>query len=306
MLNYKRLSRRPGTFRSFTGLYVEEFDSLYVRVEDQYAESERERLARMDRKRRIGGGGKFKLLLKDRLLMLLVYYRLYVTLSLTSFLFDLHESNVWRDIRYIEPLVRECIPIPEKLYDVSRRLGTVEEVELYFPGFIASIDATEQEIPRPREKRKRKSHYSGKKKRHTVKTQLTVNRDGLIIHRTNHARGRRHDYAIFKQNHPKLPKGVRPGVDLGYDGIQNDFPELDVIIPFKKRRGMKRLTDEQKGFNKRLARARVVVEHTIARMKKFKIFGQEFRNRLKHYDRMTDIVSGLVNLRIIGTNRLLL
>ena len=28
--------------------------------------------------------------------------------------------------------------------------------------------------------------------------------------------------------------------------------------------------------------------------------GDEFRNRLKHYDVMTEIVSGFVNLRIMG------
>jgi len=47
-----------------------------------------------------------------------------------------------------------------------------------FPGFIAFLDATEQEVPRPKNKRKRKTHYSGKKKKHTVKTQLTVNKHG--------------------------------------------------------------------------------------------------------------------------------
>ena len=35
----------------------------------------------------------------------------------------------------------------------------------------------------------RKTHYSDKKKRHAVKTQLTVNQDGLIIHKTAHAVG---------------------------------------------------------------------------------------------------------------------
>ncbi|MDG7011198.1 MAG: IS5 family transposase, partial [Nitrososphaerota archaeon] len=99
---------------------------------------------------------------------------------------------------------------------------------------------------------------------------------------------------------PKLPKGVRPGVDLGYHGIQNDYPELDALIPFKKAKG-KDLTEEQKAFNKLLAKARVVVEHTISRLKKFRIMGDEFRNRLKRYDLMTDVVSGLVNLRIMGT-----
>jgi hypothetical protein len=51
---------------------------------------------------------------------------------------------------------------------------------------------------------------------------------------------------------------------------------------------------------------RVVVEHTISRMKKFMIMADEFRNRLKRYDAMADTVSGLVNFRIMGTRGLLL
>ena len=41
------------------------------------------------------------------------------------------------------------------------------------------------------------------------------------------------------------------------------------------------------------------MEHTISRVKKFNIMGQEFRNRLGFYDTMTDIVS--VNMRILGS-----
>ena len=76
--------------------------------------------------------------------MLLVYYRLYITLALTQFLFDLDLSNVWRDIRYLEPVVRECVPLPRKIHDQVMRLGTMEEVERYFPGFKAFVDSTEQ------------------------------------------------------------------------------------------------------------------------------------------------------------------
>ena len=307
MLTYSNLAKMESTFRSFTGLEVSEFDSLYGRVKPDYEESERARLSRPNRKREIGGGGKFKLVLKDRLLMLLVYYRLYATFMLVGFLFDLDQSNVCRDIRCLEPLVRRCIPVPETIHKMTRRLRTIEEVEQFFPGFKVFIDATEQEIPRPKDKRKRKSHYSGKRKRHTVKTQLTVNSKGLIVHRTNHARGRRHDYDIFKDNHPTLPKGVRPGVDLGYDGIQKDFPEMRPMIPFKRRgrgRGHRDekgedITPAQKRYNRRLSKARVVVEHTISRLKKFNIFGQEFRNRSRHYDKMTDIICGLINFRIM-------
>ena len=95
--------------------------------------------------------------------MLLVYYRLYITFTLSGFLFDLDQSNVCRDISILEPLVKECIPLPKKLYKRTRRRArTIDEVEENFPGFKAFIDTTEQEIPRPKNKKKRKSYYSGK------------------------------------------------------------------------------------------------------------------------------------------------
>ncbi len=60
--------------------------------------------------RSIGAGRHFKLDVKNRFLMLLVYYyRLYITYTLAGFLFDLDQSNVCRDIRKIEPLVRKCV-----------------------------------------------------------------------------------------------------------------------------------------------------------------------------------------------------
>ena len=109
-------------------------------------------------KERYGATGRhFKLNLKDRFLMLLVYYRLYITYTLAGFFFDLDQSNICRDIQKIEGLVRECVPIPQKVYPITKRLKTpVEEVEKYFPGFLAFIDCTEQQIPRPVDKEKKK------------------------------------------------------------------------------------------------------------------------------------------------------
>lgn len=55
--------------------------------------------------------------------------------------------------------------------------------------------------------------------------------------------------------------------------------------------------------NKRHRRQRVIVEHTICRIKKFSIMGNKYRNRLKRYDTMSDIVFGLVNYRITHSIR---
>ena len=194
MISYARLFKRPLLFRSFTGLTVSEFDSIYIEIESKYNEHERRRRLsnRKKRQRDVGVAGRpFKLKVKERFLMLLVYYRLYITFTLSGFLFDLDQSNVCRDLSILEPLVKECIPLPKKLYKRTRRRArTIDEVEEEnFPGFKAFIDATEQEIPRPTNKNKSKKRmttfYSGKKKKHTIKTQYMVNNEGLILlHKT--------------------------------------------------------------------------------------------------------------------------
>jgi hypothetical protein len=294
MLNYSILSKKPAHFRNFSGVELDEFNNLNLQVKEKYNAYKEKRLTRNNRKRAVGAGHPFKLSLTDRLLMLLLYYHMYPSSTLLSYLFDLSQTSVLKTIRKLDKI---------------RRLQTVEEVEAVFPGFKAFLDATEQEIPRPHGKRKRKTHYSGKTKKHTVKTQLTVNKEGLIVHKTSHVKGSMHDYTLYKRSYPHLPDNVCLDLDLGYLGIRDDYPKLNCMLPIKRKnpgrgkRGVKakELSLEQKVFNKLLAKERVVVEHVNSRVKKFHIFGGEFRNRLKRYDVMTDIVCGLVNFRIAGT-----
>jgi hypothetical protein len=309
MLNYSILMKKPAYFRNFSGLELDEFNTINLQIKEKYDAYEEKRLARRNRKRAVGAGHPFKRSLTDRLLMLLLYYHMYPSSTLLGYLFDLSQTSVLKSIRKLEPIVSESLPLPKKQQDKVRRLQTVEEVEAVFPGFKAFLDATEQEIPRPQGKRKQKTHYSGKRKKHTVKTQLTVNKDGLIVHKTSHVKGSMHDYSLYKHSHPHLPDNVRLDLDLGYLGIRDDYPKLNCMLPFKKKnpgrgkRGVKaqELSVEQRASNMALSKERVVVEHTNSRVKKFHIFGDEFRNRLKRYDIMTDIVCGLVNFRIAGT-----
>ncbi len=231
--------------------------------------------------------------------MLLVYYRLYITYTLVGFLFDLDQkSNVCRDIQKIDSLIRECMPIPQKIYPITKRLKTPEEVEKYFPGFLAFIDSTEQQIPRPVDKNRRKTFYSGKKKRHTVKNQITVNNHGFILHKIGHKKGRKHDYDVYKKNHPVTPKQVVNVIDLGYVGVETDFPEqLLSALPCKRKRKCE-LSQEEKEYNRIHSKKRIIAEHTICRLKKYRIMSDIFRNKLRKYDMVLDIVAGLVNYRI--------
>jgi len=272
LLSYDRLSKKPLLFKSFTGLTVQDFDAIYDKeMTKKYAKHEIQRLSKSkDRERDIGAGRHFKLDLENRFLMILVYYRLYITYTLAGFLFDLDQSNICRDIQKIEPLVRACLPIPQKIYNFTKRLRTPDEVEKYFPGFIAFIDSTEQQIPIPVDKERRKMYYSGKKRKHTVKNQLMVNNRGYILHKIGYKKGRKHDYDVYKKNHPVTPKQVVNVIDLGYLGVETDFPEQLSALPYKKKRNYE-LSAEEKEYNKSYSKKRIVIEHTICRLKKYKI-----------------------------------
>ena len=195
------------------------------------------------------------------------------------------------------------MPIPQKLYNITKRLKTPEQVEKYFPGFLSFIDCTEQQIPRPVDKNRRKTFYSGKKKKHGIKTQFMVNIHGLIIHKTDHMKGqRRHnDYDIYKDNCPATPKQVVNVFDLGYLGVEKDFPRQASSIPKRKKRNQRGLSQVQKDYNKSHSKRRIVIEeHAICRLKKYRILADIFRNRLRKYNKVSDIVSGLINYRIMN------
>ena len=88
--------------------------------------------------------------------------------------------------------------------------------------------------------------------------------------------------------------------DLGFLGVEKDFPEQRSSLPIKKEKDHQ-LTIQEKEYNREHFRRRIVVEHTICRIKKYRIMNDVFRNRLRKYDKASDIVSGLVNYRIMNT-----
>jgi hypothetical protein len=142
-------------------------------------------------------------------------------------------------------------------------------------------------------------YYSGKKKRHTVKNQIMVNNRGYILHKIRHKKGRKHDYDIYKSNHLVTTKEVVTVVDLGYLGIEKDFPDQLSALPYRTKRKQD-LSQEEKEYNKIHSRRRIVIEHTICKLKKYKIMSDTFRNRLRKYNRISDIVTGLVNYRMMN------
>lgn len=274
------LRRQPETFRRLTGLSLEKFDELCQQVAPLYEAAQLKRHSRPQRQRAIGGGNAYKLALEDRLVMLLMYYRCYITHAFLAFLWGLDDSNVGRNIRPLEPLLAQLFKIPERRI-AALALSADEVAQLFF-------DATEQPIERPRRKRTQKRHYSGKQKRHTLKHQIVTDATGKIQAVSSAYAGRVHDKKVYDRERVQVPPETLCSADSGYQGTR-------LRVPCKKPRGGVLSAPEQ-ALNRVLARQRIVIEHTIGKLKIFKIVAERYRNARQRHSLIFKNVAGLHNL----------
>jgi hypothetical protein len=155
-----------------------------------------------------------------------------------------------------------------------------------------AVDGTESPIERQKKKR---SYYSGKKKRHTLKAQVVVTQaDGQIIC-TAFGKGRVHDFRWFKLHRlPMLPEQLCLA-DKGYQGIAKLHPCS--CTPSKKPRQGK-LSQAERQHNRNLARLRVVAEHVNRKLKVFRILAERYRNRRKRFGLRFNLIVAIINFEL--------
>lgn len=93
-----------------------------------------------------------------------------------------------------------------------------------------------------------------------------------------------------------LPHDIFICVDLGYQGINDYFP--NAILPFKASKNNP-LTDEQKAFNTKFAKCRIVIEHINREIKIFRICKETYRGKGKRGLLRVKIVASLYNQRCV-------
>lgn len=268
------------------------------------------------RRRRIGGGARFQNAVADRLLMLLLYYRLYLTQEFMTLLFKAEDKSViCRSIQVMRPVFETVLPVPERarrcvlsLADKEqkrrgKRIGSVEEFRQAYPELTFIIDGVEQPKRKPKAPKKRKSDYSGKKKRHTLKQIVIGTPSGIIVDQSPAVGGRPDDFKVFKDDMAARSlcdefKDYRVTLygDSGFDGMSALGLPLEVRLNEKARRNHP-LTREQKKLNRLRSATRIKIEHTFSRRKKYASAAEIYRNRDEDYDQTMNIVGGLVNLR---------
>lgn len=329
MITVKKLRRKPKHFHNFTGLTPDQFDELLLALKPLHEQAEEERLENPNRLRARGAGRNFNLELPERLLMSLMYFRLYVTQTLLGYLFDLDTSNVSREINgRMLAVLSEVLPVPardEPLLDLivrtqqadssggdggegrsgkkRKKISTLEELLEKHPEFKEIlIDATEQELPKPKDKGRRKELYSGKRKRHTAKTQVVSTRNKLVLHLCRHVPGRVSDLVLLRATGVmrRIPEeGVVARVDRGYEGLEEEYPRVRVQKPKKASRGHP-LTVLEKIHNRAMSSLRMPVEHVIGHLKKYRLLAGIYRGKAERYDENALVIAGLNNYRELG------
>ncbi|QOD38823.1 transposase family protein [Candidatus Wolbachia massiliensis] len=272
-LNYHKVNKHPRNFRDITGLKIEEFEKIVKKVRPEWEKLEKQ-------KKRHGRTAKLPTL-EYKMLCVILYYRTYITHRFLGCLFNLHNANICRLLKKIEPLLAKKITIKKDRTLTPERILKV------------LADVTEQQIQQPKESKKRKRSYSGKKKMTTMKTEIVIEESGQILSVSRSYRGKIHDFRIRKQE-KLLPTDSIKHADSGYQGWQK--LQSNVVIPYKKYR-KKLLTEEQKEHNRELASFRMRVENKIRELKIFKILSYVYRNFQKKYNMRFNIIAGLVNLR---------
>lgn len=269
-ISYKKISKHPKIFLRLLGVTREEFDILASKLELQWEQKVINKYKRP--------GRNYKLSIQQMLMMLLLYYRSYSTQMQIGFMFGIDDSRVCRIIKKLEPLVARIVAIKK-----NRTLSYEETAQL--------IDVTEQVVERP--KKKQKHYFSGKKRRHTLKTEVRVTSDGRIINISKSYKGKTHDFKIHKESDP-VPIATRVYADSGYQGLNKRTK--NARIPIKKSK-KKPLSYWEKLYNKIVAKRRIKVENVIAEVKNFRILSHRYRNKRKGYNLKFNIISGIVNLK---------
>ena len=308
MLRFAKLVHHPRKLYRMTGLTLEQFQTLTTRLTPLWEQAERTRLSQRKRQHAIGQGTKYKLAtMADKLLGVLTFYRFYLTDELLGWLVGLDASNVCRLQQRLEPLIEQAadpslgLSLRRRLPPGVKKIGTVEELLKVCPEFAEVVtDATEQLRQRP-PRRSQRRWYSGKRKRHTVKTQGTVSRrSGRILHVSQAVPGRVHDYTLFKRSRlaERLPPQMQWWLDRGYDGAATDYLGRHFSLPVKRRRNHRVLTRTERRWNRLQARQRIIVEHVLSRVKKYQLLAQVYRHRIADYNRRFRNIAALTNFRL--------
>lgn len=322
-IRYYQLKLHPNVLHSLTGLRPAEFETLVRDVRPLFRAAQHKRLTehRPNRIRAVGGGHPFALLFEEQILLTVMWLRLYPTHEVLGFLFGVDPTTVSRLLRRIMPLLAQAGKDTMRMPDPGRKHRRhFDELLRDLPELGVVIDSFEQRVQRPQgpDPTNRKSRqeadrwYSGKKKMHTIKSQVGVDvHTGYICDVSESVRGPTADITLLKQSHlmQRLPEGVGGEGDLAHVGIGELHPQGTKYgnTPRRKPRGAdkhrprgqdKARPPEDIAYNRAFAQRRIIAENSLCRMRTYQAITQTDRNHRKMHTERVAAISGLVNRKL--------
>jgi DNA-binding transcriptional ArsR family regulator len=296
-----RLRQHPAAFVALTGLRPDEFEALARDVVPALAVAEHARRSRPGRRRAVGGGHPFARAARARLLLTVIWLRQYPTAVVLGFLFGVSHPTVLRALARTRPVLEQAglaTLRPPARGRRSRR--DLDDLLRDVPELAVLVDTFEQRVQRPRERAEADRHYSGKKKQHTLKSQVAVEpHTGRGVDVSDSVCGPTHDLALLRASGllDRLPPGVGVLGDLAHVGVAVLHPHGLGFTPRRKPRGRDR-PPEDVAYNTAFASARIPVEHTIGRMRRYQALTQPDRHHRRGHAARVRAVAGLANRQL--------
>ena len=289
-MNNNLLLRSDRLCKAITGLTGRELVSLLPTFEACLIQRQYEIRPKELRIRKLGGGKKGALPTGlDKLIFILMYLKVYPTYDVLSFTTNRARSKCHRSVNQLLPVLE--LTLGHKLALPKRKVTSVDEFYRLFPGIKdVFIDGTERPVQKPKNPKRKKKLYSGKKKQTTRKTIIMSNEHKQILILTPTKSGRRHDKRLADKAQiiDIIPPDVGIWTDTGFQGIQHRHD--NTVMPKKSTKKCP-LTEDQKENNKIISSIRVISEHAIGGMKRLKAATDIYRNRLPNLDDTFSLLS---------------
>lgn len=295
MTSYESVKKSESKFIGLTGYTVEEFEALLPNFTVQFmAYVAKYTLEGKPRKKRSYSEYTNSPLpgMANKLLFILIYLKTNNLQEVQAELFGMYQSEACQWIHCLLPVVNQalndCGQLPARSMD---GLALDEQT-----GTIFFHDGTERPIQRPKDNETQRSHYSGKKKRHTVKNDVIGGQDSRILFLTETVEGKKHDKKLADEADYTLPDGSTLYQDTGFQGF--DLENVTILQPKKKPRNAE-LSEWDKVLNRALSSVRIRIEHIISGVKRYRIVKDKIRNfKAGFRDLVMETCCGLHNFRL--------
>ena len=206
----------------------------------------------------------FTLDIRNRILLVFIWLRMYPEVAMLSGLFMISPATVQREIRFLLPVLWNYFKEQVKWPTAEQWLEMANHWDM-FPGAVAVIDGTRHRIQRPQTE-PQQLFYSGHCRYHNFSTQIIMDNQGNIVFIQSGFLGHNNDSGQFQlmanigtDQELHLPPGLYILADKGYPCT---YP---LLTPCRDIGGD--LTRQL--FNRELSKVRTRVEHCIRRVKEY-------------------------------------